>query len=158
MLLVEVLPYFCDMAILKSWFFLFVLAMLFLACGGNNKPPTQLTYTKYIARYEGDSAIAVINKSGKIFSGSLKISHGGDNIDSGQVKGLVKGDTLVGEFHFMHYKLEWKRKPVAFLIKKDTLLMGEGLTKLTVGIPHFDPAVPIDFKGKKHLVFVKVEN
>ena len=136
-------------------FFIFISTTLLVACGGKTKSPTQLTYVKYISHYEGDSAVVVINKSKKIFSGSLQISHGGDNIDSGQVKGVVKGDTLIGEFHFMHYKLEWKRKPVAFLMKKDTLVMGEGLMKLTVGIPHFDPSVPIDFKGNKRLVFVK---
>ncbi|SOD12373.1 hypothetical protein [Pedobacter xixiisoli] len=143
------------MAILKPLSFQLVLSMLLIACNGRNNQPTKLTYIKYISHYEYDSAVVVINKSKKIFSGYLRIGNGGDNIDSGQVKGVVKGDTLIGEFHFKHYQLEWKRKPVAFLVKKDTLVMGEGLMKLTVGIPHFDPSVPIDFKDKKRLVFVR---
>jgi len=143
------------MAILKSSVFLVVMIVLLLACNGKSKPPTQLTYVKYISHYEGDSAMVFINKSKEIFSGSLIISHGGDNLDSGEVKGVVKGDTLIGEFHFKHYQLAWKRKPVAFLMKGDTLVMGEGLMRLTVGIPNFDPSVPIDFKGEQRLIFLK---
>lgn len=145
------------MAILNRIFYLLALAIFLMACSGKSKKPTQLTYVKYVSHYDGDSAVAIINKSKQMFSGFLSISNGGDNIDSGQVKGIVKGDTMIGEFHFKHYQLEWKRKPVAFLIKEDTLVMGEGLMKLTVGIPHFDPSVPIDFKDKKRLVFVKSE-
>lgn len=145
------------MANLKSVFFILVLAILLIACGSKSNKPTQLTYVKYVAHHDGDSAIAIINKSKKIFSGSLLISHGGDNIDSGQVKGIVKGDTLIGEFHFKHYQLEWKRKPVAFLMKKDRIIMGEGLMKLTVGIPHFDPSVPINFDDKERMVLLKSE-
>ncbi len=129
------------------------ISILFIGCGRKSHKPTQLTYIKYVAFHKGDSAIAIINKSKEMFSGSLRIGNGGDNVDSGQVKGVVKGDTLIGEFHYLHYQLEWKRKPVVFLMKKDSLVMGEGLIKLTVGIPHFDPTVPIKFDKKDRLVF-----
>ena len=145
------------MAISKSAFFFVTVLSLLVACNGKTTSPTQLSYVKYMAHDKGDSAMVFINKSKEIFSGSLIISHGGDNLDSGEVKGVVKGDTLIGEFHFKHYQLAWKRKPVAFLMKGDTLVMGEGLMRLTVGIPNFDPSVPIDFKGEQRLVFVKSE-
>lgn len=133
---------------------LFVL-MLFLTACSNNQKPTQLTYVKYVAHKQGDTAIVLLNQSKEMFTGTLMINEHGVYRDSGTVKGLVKGDTLIGEFHFLHYKLEWKRKPVAFLIKNNHLIMGEGITKMTVGIPHFDPSVPINFNEDKQFVFFR---
>jgi hypothetical protein len=127
-------------------FFLIAVACM-LGCGNSSKP-TQLTYVTYVGHLHGDTATAILHKSKQLFSGTLEIYYQGTYKDSGDVKGVVKGDTLIGEFHFLHYKLEWKRKPVAFLMKKDKMIMGQGLTKLTVGIPHFHPEVPIDFNEK----------
>jgi len=142
------------MSLFKHHYPLLVLALLITSCG-NNQKPTQLTYVKYVAHKQGDTAIVLLNQSKEMFTGTMMINEHGVFRDSGTVKGLVKGDTLIGEFHFLHYKLEWKRKPVAFLMKNNHLIMGEGITKMTVGIPHFDPSVPIDFSEDKQFVFFR---
>jgi len=135
-----------------------LIVIIWLAsCGNGTNKPTQLNYGKYIAYNRGDTAIALLNISKKIFSGSLEINYHGAYKDSGEVKGIVKDDTLIGEFHFLHYQLEWKRKPLALLRKKDKMIMGEGFTKFTVGIPHFDPQVPINFDENERFVFVEVK-
>ncbi|RYG07913.1 MAG: hypothetical protein EOO07_26545 [Chitinophagaceae bacterium] len=110
-------------------------------------------YTNYKAYKKGQTATAIIYHSKEMFKGTLEIRYNGTYKDSGDVKGMVKGDTLIGEFHYLAYNLAWKRKPVAFLIKKDRMVMGQGLTKLTVGIPHFNAEVPIDFNEKERFVF-----
>ncbi|WP_343532545.1 hypothetical protein [Pedobacter sp.] len=143
------------MHLFKSSLFVLVLICFMVACGNSQRKPTQLTYVKYVAYRQSDTAMVFLNQSKEIFSGTLMINQHGVYIDSGTVKGWVKGDTLIGEFHYLHYQLEWKRKPVAFLMKNNRLVMGEGLTKMTVGIPHFDPSVPIDFNENKQFVFVK---
>lgn len=142
------------MRLFKHHYLLLVVALLITSCG-NSQKPTQLTYVKYVAHKQGDTAIVLLNQSKEMFTGTLMINEHGVYRDSGTVKGLVKGDTLIGEFHFLHYKLEWKRKPVAFLMKNNHLIMGEGVTKMTVGIPHFDPSVPINFSEDKQFVFVR---
>ena len=143
------------MHVFKSILVVLIGLCFVVACGNSHQKPTQLTYVKYVAHKRGDTAIVLLNQSKEIFSGTLMINEHGVYRDSGTVKGLVKGDTLIGEYHFLHYKLEWKRKPVAFLIRDQRLVMGEGFTKMTVGIPHFDPAVPIDFDEGKQFVFIR---
>lgn len=143
------------MGLFKSNLWVLIGLLLAVACGNSSQNPTQLTYVKYVAHKQGDTAIALLNLSKEIFSGTLMINEHGVYRDSGTVKGWVKGDTLIGEYHFLHYKLEWKRKPVAFLIKDRRLVMGEGFTKMTVGIPHFDPMVPINFDEGKRFVFIR---
>lgn len=133
------------------------LFMLMSGCfqNGSKRTPSR-PLTKYIAHHDIDTAIALIDLSENSFKGLLEINYHGAFKDSGEVKGVVKGDTLIGDYHFQHYKLpKWFRKPITFLKKGDKLIMGEGVLKLTVGIPHFHPAIPIDFDENKRFVFEK---
>jgi len=133
--------------------YIFFFTLFVLACNSNSNMPKPLVYKTYKAYQKGDTATAKIYHSKEMFKGTLEIQYKGTYKDSGDVKGVVKGDTLIGEFYFLTYKLAWQRKPVAFLLKKDRMVMGQGLTKLTVGIPHFNTEVPIDFNEKERFVF-----
>ena len=132
-------------------------ALLVISCNNSSDRSNTLAYKTYKAYNNGDTATAIIYHSKEMFKGTLEIQYKGTYKDSGNVKGVVKGDTLIGEFHFLAYKLAWHRKPVAFLMKKNRMVMGQGLTKLTVGIPHFYPGVPVDFNEKERFVFFPIE-
>jgi len=55
-----------------------LIVIIWLAsCGNGTNKPTQLNYGKYIAYNRGDTAIALLNISKKIFSGSLEINYHG---------------------------------------------------------------------------------
>lgn len=92
-----------------------------------------------MATRNGDTAIATLHITSETFKGVLEINYNGAYIDSGDVKGRVKGDTLIGDYHFQHYGLRpWKRKPIAFLKKGNRLVMGTGTIQYTWGRIHFD--------------------
>lgn len=136
---------------------LIVACMLAIGCNQNDaKTSSDHSMIKYVAYREGDTAVALIEQSKSVFKGVLEIKYRSAYIDSGDVKGIIKGDTLIGDFHFKHYGLaKWNRKPIAFLKSEDKLILGEGVLKLTVGFPHFNPAFPIDYDEKKQFVFHK---
>ena len=117
------------------------LSALLLACNDNYPVATK---TSYIAVRKSDTAWAVLEILPGTFKGTLEISYNGAYKDSGNVKGVVKGDTLVGEFNYQQYHLPaWMRKPINLLKKKDNLIIGEGAIRYTFGRVHFDPKVPL---------------
>jgi hypothetical protein len=133
--------------------FLVMLIMLF-SC--NSSHPARPAKIKYIAYLNGDTAIATLEESKSLFKGVLEIRHKTGYKDSGDVKGFIKGDTLMGEYHFQQYWFPvWKRNPIIFLRKGDKLIMGKGVVKYTMGIPHYNNLYPVDYTESKHFVFTK---
>ena len=119
----------------------FLIGFLLLSC--NDHYPVA-TRTAYIAVKTSDTARAILEILPGTFKGTLEISYHGVYKDSGNVKGVVKGDTLVGEFNYQQYHLPtWMRKPFNLLKKEDKLIMGEGIIKYTFGRVHFDTKAPI---------------
>ncbi len=128
----------------------------FVGCTEQSSKQTIRETTKYIAFKDQDTAKAELYISKEIFKGILEIDNGTAK-DSGEVKGVVKGDTLIGDYSFQRYGLkQWKRKPVVFLKKDDLLIMGEGKTVNTWGRIHFDPTVPIRYTDS-NFVFKKLD-
>lgn len=128
-----------------------VFAMM-LSCNQNHKKA--IPATKYTASLNGDSALATLEISKALFKGVLEIRYKTGYKDSGDVKGFVKGDTLMGEYHFQKYWFPvWKRNPIIFLKKGNKLIMGKGIVKYTMGIPHYNKLYPVDYTESKHFVF-----
>lgn len=101
-----------------------------------------------------DTGKLLIKHTKSTFRGVLEITYNATYKDSGDVRGAIKGDTLIGDFSYQHYGLpKWIREPIVFLRRNNELIMGKGATVFTAGIPHFDPSVPIDFSDVKRLVF-----
>ncbi|TKC09397.1 hypothetical protein [Pedobacter frigoris] len=112
---------------------------------------------RYVADNNGDTAIATIEMlSPATFKGVLEIRYRGAYKDSGDIRGVVRGDTMIGDYNFQHYGLpKWNRNPLALLKRGDRLIMGEGMVMYTVGIPHYNPNTPIDYDESKRFVFFK---
>jgi hypothetical protein len=138
-------------------FMLVAIQLLTIGCGHSDESKKMVTDpgNRYLATNKGDTAKASLEITDNYFRGVLEITY--DNVkDSGNVKGMVKGDTLIGNFNFQHYGMQkWRIKPVAFLKKNGSLIMGEGKLKMTYGILYFNPLVPIRFDSTQ-LIFKRV--
>jgi hypothetical protein len=134
-------------------FALAVLLTAVLSC--NQNPPKPIAATKYVAYLNADTAFATMEISKALFKGVLEIRYKSGYKDSGNVKGFVKGDTLMGEYHYQKYWFPvWKRDPIIFLKKGSKLIMGKGIVKYTMGIPHYNNLYPVDYTQSKHFVFI----
>ncbi|WP_157273839.1 hypothetical protein [Pedobacter sp. BAL39] len=134
----------------------FVLATPIFLCGCfSDTPKVAKPQARYTAIKNLDTARLSVDIVPSTFKGVLQINYDQTYKDSGDVQGIVKGDTLIGDYSYKHYKLKlWKRKPIALLKKGDTLMMGEGIIKNTFGRIYFDQTVPISYSSSS-FVFVK---
>lgn len=94
--------------------------------------------------------------TGKEFYGQLEINYKGLYKDSGNVTGIVKGDTLKGTYRYRHYCIEtWHSIPIALLRKGNRLVMGKGETEIYAGMRYFRKDIAIDYQDPK-FVFKKM--
>lgn len=101
----------------------------------------------YKAINNQDTAYLSINRLENKFYGQLEIRYGGQGVkDSGAVSGLIKADSLRGNFNFAPYGGgEYQRKPIIFLEKDGKLILGKGATYTLFKITYFRKDVPLDF-------------
>lgn len=134
-------------------FTLVLLCLLLMAC---NQQPAVVDQMRpqYTACYQAidgsDTALLSIDTSNKRILGTFEMKYGKDKVYAGQIKGLIKGDTLIGHYDFKLNKVDkWYRNPVAFLKKEGKLIMGVGEISMVWGSPFFDTNTPIDYdKGR----------
>lgn len=139
---------------IRKVFFLPLLISVTGSCTNVNSVKDQpIPEKRFTASHNGDTAIAILKISKSIFKGQLEIKYKRGYKDSGDVKGSVKGDTLIGDFHFKRYGIQWKRDPIIFLKRGNKLIKGEGVIKYTFGFPGFNRKIPIDFNEKNVFVF-----
>lgn len=100
----------------------------------------------YHAVNKSDTAKLSIELTDKVFEGQFEINHHGMYKDSGDVNGVVKGDTLKGTFHYQSYGVEkWYRIPIALLKKNEQLIMGVGSMEIYMNMTFFSKKTPIDY-------------
>lgn len=118
-------------------------ALLSFILYGCNRPKevkvVESNSASYIAIAGPDTAWLDLTIKGTTFKGRCAINYNNKFVDSGEVKGLIRGDSLLGDFHYLHYGLEWKRVAFALLKKADKLAMGEGGQGAYFNIPYFKP-------------------
>ncbi len=104
----------------------------------------------YRAINKGDTASLKVKLVDKEFYGQYEINYHGAYKDSGDVNGIIKGDTLKGTFHFQSYGIEkWYRIPISLLKKDDKLIMGVGSMEIYMNMTFFTKNVPIDYQHPK---------
>lgn len=133
-------------------------ALIMITCGCRNGQKTDETEVKtlYNAVNKTDTAMFNIKLIDKTFYGQLEINYRGLYKDSGDVTGIVKGDTLKGTFRFQHYGVKiWHSIPIALLKKDNKLIMGEGAMEIYMGMYYFKKNKPIDYQTPK-FVFQKL--
>jgi hypothetical protein len=114
----------------------------------------QIPSENYTAFYEQDTAKLTIIRKGKKVEGNLSFSYGNGIRDTGTIKGVIKGDTLLTDYHHQSQKGGWQRNPVALLKKGTRLYMGLGETKFEWGRTYFVNPAAIDYE-KGRFVFVR---
>lgn len=119
--------------------FLLLFGLLYSCTRPNELKRIESTAASYIAVAGVDTAWLDLNIKGTTFKGKCAISFADKFTDSGEVRGLIRGDTLLGDFHYLHYGLEWKRVAFALLRKEDALFMAEGEQGEYFNIPYFKP-------------------
>jgi hypothetical protein len=140
--------------IIKTVFKLTFLALIITTygCESRSKADKSDIKTLYSAVNKTDTARFNIKLTDKEFYGQLEINYRGLYKDSGDVTGIVKGDTLKGTFRFQHYGIEnWHTIPIALLKKDNKLIMGEGAMEIYMGIYYFKKNMTIDYQAPKFI-------
>jgi hypothetical protein len=134
----------------------FILLFLISGCdtSGADHSTTKMWYR---AINKEDTATFKVSVTDKQFKGTFEINYHGVYKDSGEVKGYVRGDTLVGNYLYQHYGIDkLYRIPIALLKRKDQLILGVGAMEIYLERTYFKPNVPIDYQHVK-FVFEKME-
>jgi hypothetical protein len=129
--------------------FFFSLGVLLYGCSPT-APAAKETTVLYRAIAKTDTADLKIIYSGNAFYGQMEINYGGSYKDSGDVNGVVKGDTLKGTYYFQHYGIELKQRiPISMLKKNKILILGVGEMEIYMNMTFFKKTVPIDYRHTK---------
>jgi hypothetical protein len=124
--------------------FCVVFAAVVFSCADANKQGKQFSY-----RAINDKATALLRFTqleDNSFFGQYEIQYGQSQKDSGEVRGIISGDTIKGSFYYHPYGGGvLKRYPIALLKRKNKLLLGKGMISVYMGIPSFLKGDPIDY-------------
>ncbi|SMC40641.1 hypothetical protein SAMN04488524_0246 [Pedobacter africanus] len=124
------------------------LVIVAVLCACRNGAPDHKTL--YRAIHTTDTAMLNIHLTEKEFYGQLEINYKGLYTDSGNVTGIIKGDTLRGTYRYRHYGIEtWHTIPIALLKKGHRLIMGEGETEIYMNMRYFRKNAPINYQNPK---------
>lgn len=100
----------------------------------------------YSAVSKESKAVLAIKFDNGQFHGQYKVQYADNIIDSGEVRGIVIGDTLRGRFNYISYGGSKEVKPFLLLRRGDTLKLGSGATYTYMKIPYYTPE-SIEFKN-----------
>lgn len=118
--------------------FCILFAVLTVACQ-SDIPKEE--YRKYTATHKNIKAYMNLRLGEHTFYGKYRIVYPGNAIDSGEVKGKVINDTLMGDYRYKQYG--WKEnkiRPFVLLQKGDSLIQGTGMELMYLGVFYFAPA------------------
>lgn len=131
----------------------FCVSILFIVAGcGNPGADDGRAKVLYRAINKDDTADLKVKLIGREFYGQFEINYHGVYKDSGDVNGIIKGDTLRGTYHYQHYGIEtWHRIPIALLKKDNKLIMGVGAMEIYMNMTFFTKSIPIDYQHPKFI-------
>ncbi|WP_313804584.1 hypothetical protein [Flavobacterium sp.] len=108
----------------------------------------------YQASAKENSALLQVQSKAGQFYGHCKIQYAEGVVDSGEVRGIVAGDTLRGIFNYVSYGGTRAVKPFLLLKSGDTLKQASGTTYTYLEIPYYFPK-SIQFK-KSNFQFLPI--
>jgi hypothetical protein len=129
-----------------------MLVLLITSCTEEKGKGRQQQKVLYKSINKDDTASLRIILTDRTFEGQYEINYHGLYKDSGDVNGIIKGDTLKGTYHYQHYGTEeFYRIPIALLKKNNKLIMGVGDMEIYMNMTFFKKTVPIDYKNPKFI-------
>ncbi|WP_426790570.1 hypothetical protein [Sphingobacterium sp. WOUb80] len=132
----------------------FILSVLLLSsCEERRQDTEDLTY---VAQSKRDSARLDLNLFESRFHGKLWFYRPGGEVDSGDIRGNIQKDTLIGDYYYTPFGWgQKKRRPLVLLKKGTQYILGTGTEQVYMGIPHFIPST-INFRDPK-FIFVEID-
>ena len=132
----------------------FILSVLLLSsCEERRQDTEDLTY---VAQSKRDSARLDLNLFESRFHGKLWFYRPGGEVDSGDIRGNIQKDTLIGDYYYTPFGWgQKKRRPLVLLKKGSQYILGTGTEQVYMGIPHFIPST-INFRDPK-FIFVEID-
>lgn len=125
-----------------------LLVLLFTGCQEKRK---DAELSKYVAYSNRDSAQLELNLFESRFHGKLRFYRPGGEIDSGEIQGNIKKDTLAGDYYYIPFGWgQKKRRPFVLLKKGSQYILGTGTEQVYMGIPHYIPST-ISFQQAKYV-------
>ena len=137
----------------KIIIFTLLLAAFLYSCNLNKKESPSI----YRAIHNKDTALLSLSIDKNRFFGQYEVQYGKTGKDSGSVRGEIIGDSLRGLYTYISYGGSWKKVPIAFLKKDNTLILGKGATTTLLDMPCFVPGVPIDYTNPD-FIFEKIKS
>jgi len=134
-----------------------VLILITLSLSCSHIPATDKSYRTYIAYAGRDTVMLHLSLVKKDFYGQYKVKGPGRYLVTGDINGIVYGDTLLGSLSYTPFG--WKnKKRKAFALLKDgnTYQRGSGSETVYMGIPSFQKNT-LTF-GKEVFVLLPEEN
>ncbi|WP_293904624.1 MULTISPECIES: hypothetical protein [unclassified Sphingobacterium] len=132
----------------------FILSVLLLiSCEERRQDTTALTY---VAQSKRDSARLDLSLFESRFHGKLWFYRPGGEVDSGDIRGNIQKDTLIGDYYYTPFGWgQKKRRPLVLLKKGSQYILGTGTEQVYMGIPHFIPST-INFRDPK-FIFAEID-
>ena len=129
---------------------LIVFCAIIFSCGKSDEKRTLFSYR---AINDKETALLRYTKlEDNRFFGQYEIIYGGSRKDSGEIRGIISGDTLKGSFYYSSYGGGvLKRYPVALLKRENKWLLGKGVISIYMGIPSYLKTEPIDYSDPKFI-------
>ncbi|MFL9829234.1 hypothetical protein ACSV4D_07445 [Flavobacterium sp. ARAG 55.4] len=127
-----------------------IVCAVFYSCADANK---EGEYFYYRAINDRDTALLRYTKleDNRIF-GQYEVIYSQSRKDSGEIRGIISGDTLKGSFYYHPYGGGvLKRYPVALLKRENKLLLGKGVISIYMGIPFFLKGDTIDYSNPEFI-------
>ena len=119
---------------MKYWVVMLISCFLY-SCKSEDVKPRQF----YKATNKEGIALLSLTLEDNRFYGQYKIQYSTAVIDSGEVRGVIVGDTLQGRFKYISYGGSQVLKPFLLLKRGDTLKLGSGSAYTYLEIPYFLP-------------------
>lgn len=135
------------------------LTLISLSCTQTKEFKQQMDPKKticYTSIDRTDTAWLKVDTTNQQVLGKLEFNYHNEQHFVGDIKGIVKGDTLKGHYVFKVNKADkWYRNPIALLKQKNTLTMGVGEINVMWGAVFFNEKVPINY-NRGRFVFEQV--
>ena len=122
---------------LKSMKYLTAIVVFYFLISCQNDQSLQKKY--YKATDSKNVALLALTIHKDRFYGQYEVQYAGHVKDSGEVRGVIKGDTLNGRFKYISYVGSKELKPFLLLKKDETLKLGNGAIGSFLQIPYYTP-------------------
>jgi len=133
----------------------FILVVLLLTSCEERRQDTDVL--RYSAHRKRDSARLDLHLFESRFHGKLWFYRPGGEIDSGDIRGDIQKDTLLGDYYYTPFGWgQKKRRPLVLLKKGSQYILGTGTEQVYMGIPHYIRST-INFQDAK-FIFAEIDH